>query len=319
MLDFSKDFKTLNYVIKQSDHILLFTHTHPDGDAAGSVLALKEYIKSLGKNADIACFEPFPKFITPIISETFLHPDELDLKKYQLVIACDAVERGFEKVQPKLLENQVVALLDHHKNVSLQGDINIVDAEFSSVCEILYDFFAVNKIEIDRKISTALLLGILFDTGTFQHANTSPKVLNIASELVKKGAPLNKLHSAIYCNKSIPTLKLWGRALERAKINEANGLIASYLTKKDMEECGADSDDIAYISTILNTVPGTRFALILSERENGKLKGSLRSEEYKNVDVSVIAAEFGGGGHRLASGFEIEGQIIETETGWKIV
>ncbi len=314
MQNFSRDLKTLNYVIKQSDNILLFTHTHPDGDAAGSVLAFKEYIKSLGKNADIVCFDSFPKFITPIVSETFLHPDELDLKKYQLVIACDAVERGFEKIQPKLLENQVVAIFDHHPNVSLQGDINIVDAEFSSVCEIIFDFFAVNKIEISKKIATCLLLGILFDTGTFQHANTSPKVLGIASELVKKGAPLSKINSAIFSNKSLPTMKLWGRALERARINQENGLIASYLTRKDLAGCNADSDDIAYISTILNTVPGTRFALILSERENGKLKGSLRSEEHKGVDVSQI-----GGGHKLASGFEIEGQILETEEGWQII
>jgi phosphoesterase RecJ-like protein len=319
MQDFSRDLKTLNYVIKQSDNILLFAHTHPDGDTAGSVLALKEYAKTLGKNADIACFESFPKFITPIISETFLHPDELNLEKYQLVIACDSVERGFEKIQPKLLENQVVAILDHHQNISLQGDINIADPEFSSVCEIIYDFFAVNKIEISKKTATCLLLGILFDTGTFQHACTSPKVLNIASELVKKGAPLSKINSTIFSNKSLPTMKLWGRALERARINQANGLIASYLTRKDMEECGADSDDIAYISTILNTVPGTRFALILSEREDGKLKGSLRSEEYKNVDVSEIAREFGGDGHKLASGFEIEGKILETADGWEIV
>lgn len=319
MQNFSYDFKTLNYVIKQSDHILLFAHTHPDGDTAGSVLAFKEYIKSLGKSADIACFESFPKFITPIISETFIHPDELDLKKYPLVIACDAVERGFEKIQPKLLENQVVAILDHHPNVSLQGDINIIDATASSVCELIYDFFTINKINIDRKISTALLLGILFDTGAFQHSNTSAKVMNISSELIKKGAPLSKMNALIFSNKSLPTLKLWGYALGRTKINSANGLIASYLTLKDMEECHADSDDIAYISNILNTVPGTRFALILSEREGGKIKGSLRSEEYKGVDVSEIAQEFGGGGHKLASGFEIEGKVVETEEGWKVI
>jgi phosphoesterase RecJ-like protein len=318
MQDFSKDFKTLNYVIKQSNNILLFAHNHPDGDAAGSILALKEYIKSLGKNADLACFNPFPKFITPLVSETFIHPDDLDFEKYQLIIACDAVERGFEKIHPKFSDTQVVALIDHHLNVSLQGDINIVEAEYSSVCEMIYDFFLVNNIEIDRKIATVLLLGILADTGSFQHANTSAKVLNAASELIKKGASISKINELIFSNKSIPTLKLWGRALDRAKINQANGLISSYITLKDLAECGSDSDNIAYISSILITVPGTKFALILSEREGGKIKGSLRSEEHKGVDVSAIAQQFGGGGHKLASGFEIEGKIMETAEGWKI-
>ena len=78
-------------------------------------------------------------------------------------------------------------------------------------------------------------------------------------------------------------------------------------------------EDIAQVSGILNTVPGTKFAMILSEREDGIIKGSLRSEEYKGVDVSEIAHLFGGGGHKLASGFEVKGKIVETENGWEII
>jgi phosphoesterase RecJ-like protein len=162
-------------------------------------------------------------------------------------------------------------------------------------------------------------MGILSDTGSFQHSNTTPDVMKIASELMKKGAPLVKIVVSIFSNKSIYTLKLWGRAFEKAKINPENGMIVSVLTKKDIEECEANTDDIAQVAQILNTVPGTKMALVLSERPDGIIKGSLRSEENKNVDVSKIAARFGGGGHYLASGFEIRGKIIETTNGWIIV
>ena len=163
-----------------------------------------------------------------------------------------------------------------------------------------------------------LLLGILSDTGTFQHSNTSSRVMEIASDLMKKGAPLNKIISTTFTNRNIATLKLWGRAFEKAKINPESGMIVSVITLKDLEDCEASNDDIAQVASILNTVPGTKFSLILSERPGGIVKGSLRSEEYKDTDVSKIAAQFGGGGHKLASGFEIKGKIVETENGWSI-
>jgi phosphoesterase RecJ-like protein len=319
MKKFSQEFHTLNYVISGSENILLFAHAGPDGDTVGSVLALKEYIKNLGKAADVACPDPYPDFLNVISEEQFQLPDHLDLGKYNLIIACDSVERGFGKIKKTLKENQVTAILDHHPDITLEADINIVDAGYSSVCEIIYDFFNYNKININRKMATFLMLGIISDTGMFQHSNTTAKVMEIASQLMKKGAPISKIVESTFSNKNIATLKLWGRAFEKAKINQENGMIISVLTQKDLAECEAGTEDVSQVASILNTVPGTKFSLILSEREGGLVKGSLRSEEYKGVDVSKIAATFGGGGHKLASGFEVHGKIIETETGWEIV
>lgn len=318
MKKFASDYNTLNYAIKGSDNILLFSHTRPDSDTTGSVLALKEYMKSLGKNVDIACFDKFPEYLKAFSEETFLAPDELVLDKYKLIIAADSVERGFEKILPQIKEDQIIALIDHHPDITIKGDITIIDPAYSSVCEMIYDFFSFNKIEITKEIATYLMLGILSDTGMLQHSNTTPTVLNITSDLMKKGATISKIVNSTFSNKKISTLKLWGKAFERARINQNSGMIVSVLTKQDLEECEAGTDDIAQVASILNTVPGTKFSLILSERGDGMIKGSLRSEEYKGVDVSRMAAEFGGGGHRLASGFELKGKIVETADGWKI-
>lgn len=319
MKKFSQEFHTLDYVIKESGNILLFAHSSPDSDAVGSVLALKEYIKNLGKSADIACFDAFPEYLSPLARENFLHPENLDIGKYKLIIACDSVERGFQKIRNKLSHNQIVALIDHHPDITISGDITILDSKASSVCEIIYEFFNFNKIEITRNIATYLMMGILGDTGVFQHSNTTSRVMEISSQLMKKGAPITKIAETTFSNKNICTLKLWGRAFERAKINQENGMIISVITGDDIKECEATTEDIAQVASILNTVPGTKFSLILSERDNGIIKGSLRSEEYKGVDVSAIAARFGGGGHKLASGFEVRGKIVETEGGWKII
>ncbi len=318
MHKFAKEFHTLNYTIHGSQDILLFTHTHPDGDTVGSVLALKEYLKSLGKNIDIACFDPLPEYLVPFSSAKFIHPDSLELSKYKLIIAADSVERGFEKILPQADSNQITAIIDHHPDISIKCDIAIVDSTYSSVCEIIYDFFVFSGIEITREISTFLTLGIIADTGILQHSNTTSHVLGIISELMKKGAPMTKIVNATFNSKKISTLKLWGRAFERARINQENGMITSVITKTDIAEFGATTEDIAQVATILNTVPGTKFSLVLSERDDGIIKGSLRSEKYKGINVSTLAAQFGGGGHELASGFEIKGRIVETENGWKI-
>jgi len=319
VINFSQEFNTLNYVIKNSDAVLLFAHTRPDGDSIGSVLALREYVKSLGGNADIACFDPYPDYLKSLSPDYFEFPARLDLKKYKLIIASDSVERGFHKIRKAINKEQLIALIDHHPDITLRGDINIIDPAYSSACEIVYDFFEINNTEITSSMATYLLWGILSDTGMFQHANTTPRVMEIASRLMRKGAKLSKIVEKAFTNKNISTLKLWGKAFEKAKINQANGMIVSVLTKKELDDCGAGTEDIAQVAGILNTVPGTKFSLILSERDPGVIKGSLRSEEYKGVDVSGIAAQFGGGGHKLASGFEIRGTIVETKNGWEIV
>ncbi|MCX6765449.1 MAG: bifunctional oligoribonuclease/PAP phosphatase NrnA [Candidatus Moranbacteria bacterium] len=319
MHKFAREFNALRYVIKKSNKILLVAHSGPDGDTVGSVLALKEYLKDKRKLADIACFDPLPPLLGSAFPSQFEYPDHLDLKSYETVIAADSVERGFDKIKNQLLPNQVIVLLDHHPDITLKGDINIIDSSYSSVCEIVYDYLEFTNEQISKNIAASLMLGILSDTGNFQHSNTTARVMEIASSLMRKGISLSKIIDAALANKKISTLKLWGRAFEKAKINPKNGMIITALTKEDIEGCNASTDDIAQLASILNTVPGTKFSLILSERESGVIKGSLRSEDYKGVDVSAIARHFGGGGHILASGFEVKGRIVETDKGWEII
>ncbi len=318
-MKFGQEFKTIKYIVEKSDKILLFAHSRPDADTVGANLAFYYYLKEEGKNAEVACWDEFPDYLKTLANYEFKKPDSLNVQEYNSVIAMDSVERGFEKIKDKLSEKQALVLIDHHPDITIDGDVKIIDAKYSSASEIVFDYFKFFNIKITSKMATLLLMGILGDTGNLQHANTSPKVMHTAAELLNRGASVAKISKVIFSNNSFSTLKLWGRALEKAKINPRNKMIATVITKKDLEECNATYDDVAEISSILNTVPETSFSLVLSERNDGIIKGSLRSEKYKGVDVSEIAHRFGGGGHKLASGFEIKGKIIETKNGWKVV
>lgn len=320
MKDFLSEFNTLSYVIEKSKKILLVAHSGPDGDTIGSVLTLKDYLqKELLKSVDIACFDKIPQYLKHITEAEFTDPANLKIDSYDAILGCDSVERGFQKIINIPLENTVTVIIDHHPDISIKADIIIIDSKKSSACEIIYEFLIFKNAKITKPIATYLMTGILSDTGNLQHANTSPRVMEISADLLKKGASFSKIIKSSFANKKISTLKLWGRAFEKAKINKQLGLITTVITQDDILQCNASTDDIGQVASILNTVPGTKFSLILSEKENGKIKGSLRSEEYKGVDVSAIAHTFGGGGHKLASGFEIEGQIVETKDGWEII
>jgi len=320
-MDFTQKFKIFHYILKKSSAILLVAHSNPDGDTVGSVLALKKYLESVNKKIDIACFDPLPDYLQLLTNDknVFVHPDLLDLNKYDSVIACDSVERGFQKIKPLLQPKQVTVVIDHHPDITLKADLNIIDPKISSVCEIIYNYLTFTNTFISPTIATFLLLGIMTDTGNLQHSNTSALTMKAASDLILKGASLSKINREVFSNKNISTLKLWGSAFEKARIVDKNKMIFTVLTQKDLEDCKATKEDIGQVASILNTVPGTSFSLVLSQQKNGIIKGSLRSEDYKGIDVSAIAHLLGGGGHRLASGFELQGEILETENGWKVI
>lgn len=317
---FSREFNEIKSELEKARKILLVAHSRPDGDTIGSVFVLKEYLKNnLEKTAQVVCLDALPKYLENFLEgEVFANPAEIETGDFDLLIGCDAVGRSFEKIVKEKKNNQKVIVIDHHPTIELKKikpDIVVSDEEASSVCEILYDFFDFHRVAINKKMASYLLTGILHDTAAFQHANTTVRVMEIAADLMRKGAPMNKIIQATRKDKKLETLKLWGRAMERAEINEKTGAIMSFITREDMEELGMEEDSVGRIAELLNTVSGTKFSLVLIEKEKNKVKGSLRSEWYKNVDVSEIAQKFRGGGHRLASGFEIAGKIVKGKKG----
>lgn len=315
---FTSEFRNVKYIVDNAASILLVAHTRPDPDTVGANIALKEYIHALEKKVDIVCFDPFPQYLQTLFDVTFLLPEEVNWTSYDAIIAADSVDRGFNKMHKYITENHAVVLLDHHPDIDTTGDVVIIDAKYSSTCEIIFDYFEYAHIAITPAIATALLTGLSFDTGSFQHSCTTPRVLEIASILMRRGAPLVKISDIVFSNKKISTLKLWGRAFAKAKIVEKNGMIVSALTREDILECGATTNDINQVASILSTVPGAKFSLVFFQLDNAHVKGSFRSEEGKGVNVSEIAHLLGGAGHRLASGFEMAGRIIETPDGWQV-
>lgn len=305
-------------IIKSKNKILVLNPKKPDGDSIGSALALWCALKKINKQPELYCPDSIPQKFN-FLNGADQFKDSIDSKNYDLLISLDFAELEAFKIPGSLLKSQDIFLvnIDHHITNTHFGNLNVIDPSSAACCEIIYFLIKKLGIKIDKEIATALLTGLSTDTGSFQHSNTTSRVLNIASILLSHGAKLRKISSEVYNTKSVPALKLWGLALKRLYFDKKRKISVSIITKKDFGELNATLSDLEGAITLLSNVPGSKATILFSEYED-KIKGSLRTEN-DNVDVSYLASFLGGGGHRKASGFTLDGEIAKAREGWKIL
>jgi hypothetical protein len=164
---------------------------------------------------------------------------------------------------------------------------------------------------IDEDVATLLLVGIVTDTGSFQHSNTSPEAFEVAADLLEKGARQQEIIKQIFKTKSLETLKLWGRVLSKIAYLPESKLVYSTVTLEDLADTGATMDDTGgIIDELMSNAPDAEVVMLLKEKEPGFVGGSLRAPG-KMADVSEIAGPIGGGGHKKAAGFRIRDKSFE--------
>lgn len=303
-----EDLSKAKQLLNQAENILLTMHERMDGDDGGSVLAFLHWLKSQNKKVTAVIKHGVPEALSFLPGASQIR-DQWPAGEFDLLVTfgCATLERtGFGEILD--LKTQVINI-DHHPDNDFFGQANLVDKNKSSVAELVYDFFNFCGWQINHDIATCLLTGIITDTGSFMHANTQSSTLQAAADLVKKGALTNKIIKHTFKNKNPRVLKAWAKAMENSRFDAQNKIITAALTNEELTELGElpKSAFEGFVET-LNAVPEAKFALFI--RQDGPvIKGSLRSDSHKNVDVSKIARLFGGGGHKLAAGFSLNGRL----------
>jgi phosphoesterase RecJ-like protein len=308
-------FKKALDLIHKSEKIFLTTHEGTDGDDLGSALAMVGFLQELGKKIQIVIKGGVPNNLLFLpksneVSENFDLSSDL-----VITFGCNKIERtGFRQLQSTKLP---IINFDHHPDSTNFGTVNIVDPSTAAVAELIYYFLNFAEAKISKDMATCLLTGIFTDTGGFKHSNTTSEVLEVAADLLKKGARIDKIALHTMGKKRPQAVKAYAKGLENARFDLEKKMVFSVLTEDDLKEIGASDEDLDGFVELLNNMPQARFALLL--RQDGEVvKGSLRSEPQKKVDVSKIAKSFGGGGHKLASGFKVKGKLIRSGENWEI-
>ncbi len=312
----------LTRLVHGSRRILLVSHQNC-GDATGAVAACLIVLERLGKVVTPYLPAPVPKSFCflPRTEEIRTDLTTVRLEDYDLLLCVDAAEPSMTGLGDRFAERPTTLTtvnFDHHLTNPEYGDFNVVDRSAAATCAMLYEWFQFAGFNVDYAVATCLLTGILTDTGSFSNPATNDAALATASHLLLKGASVTQVLERVVRNKTIPELKLWGRALERLRVDQELGLVTTVVTQADVEELGGSPEALEGIANFLNELEGFRAVMVLKEQPDGSVKGSLRTTR-DDVDVAAMAKLFGGGGHKKAAGFTVPGRLIETERGWELV
>ena len=313
-------YEKLKKLIDKSQRALILLHLYPDGDTIASSLALSAYLKSLGKSADLAVSGQIPRAFEFLPGVDEIKHDFL-LGDYDLIFAVDcgdAYRTGFPERLSTVVRSHPLVNIDHHlrNNLHKFARINLVDETASAAAEIMYELLTYYKAEIDSRLATYILAGIYFDTGGFQHSNVTIRTLKIISDCLRLGGRIALVANHINGSKSPEGLRLWGIALSRMRISPL-GIATTFLTESDLKKCGAKPEDASGVINLVNSTPGTKLSILFLELPDGKIKASLRSES-EQIDMAEFARLFGGGGHKKAAGFTVNGRLVEKDGKWVI-
>src|ERR671935_22078 len=301
--------------LRSRDRFLLVTHENPDGDALGSLLALKLALDSLGKDSEMYLYgdAPLPREYGFMPLEGLRREPPADASE-RVLIALDCANEQRLGPEPTVLERVPLTInVDHHHDNSRFGDVNLIVADASSTGEVLRDIFRELDVDLTPEIAEALYIAVVTDTGRFQYTNTTPKALRLAAELVEAGADVHRVFQGVYESVQFAKLKLLARALERAQVYEGGRIVISYLLRTDFAEVGAAEPYSEGIIDYLRAVEGADMAVLIREppREDGPTRRVSLRASVDELDVSAIARQSGGGGHRQAAGFSSEASIEE--------
>jgi phosphoesterase RecJ-like protein len=292
----------------------LTTHVRPDGDGIGSILALGDVLRQMGKEVRLVLLSSFPP------RYRFLDPDhkiEVFAKSGDAWKNCDAVVVMDTGTWNQLgdfgpfLRNLTVpkVVIDHHVTQDDLGALQLVDVKAEATGRLCYEAIQALGQSLSQKAANDLLVALGMDTGWFQHSNTTAASFALASELVKVGAQPNPISDQLFQNSPLARLKLNGIVLERLQVT-CGGLVAhTEIRLADYAATGATPADTEDLVNYTRSVAGVEVGLLFMEQPKGGVKVSFRSRS--KVDVARLAETFGGGGHQRAAGATIHASLEE--------
>lgn len=231
-----------------------------------------------------------------------------------IVLDCPDLDRvgTLYEEQPDLFYETPVVNIDHHPSNDYFGAVNLVDLTATSTAEILVGLFeSLGDSLITEDVATALLTGLVTDTGSFQNSNTTPKSLTVSAQLVAVGGRQQEIIQHVYRTKPISTLKLWGRALTKLQYDPETRFVWSSLSSTDFADTGGTTTDAkAVIDALMTSAPNAEIVLLLRETD-GAVDASVRTA--KGVDATEVVGFWNGGGHTGAAGFDVPGSLDEVE------
>ena len=303
-------FSEINRIFEDNDNFTILTHKSPDGDTLGCGFALCEFLRNMGKKANVLNSEGFPDRYG-FIYEGYTEQDFEE----QYVIAVDIADTVLlgHNLEKYAAEGAIDLCIDHHISNKYFAKQTYVEADASAAALILYKIFKSSGRPITKHIAEALYTGIATDTGCFKYQNTTPEAHRIAADLIEQ-------YNIDYTNINRKMFDIKSKARMRVEQSIARHMEYYYddrcsmiiLTKETMKESGADESEFEGLASIPLSVEGVEIGITIKERHTDIYKISVRTTDA--VDASAFCKNFGGGGHIRAAGCEIHAPLAEVRS-----
>ena len=296
--------------IDAAQSILVVSHIAPDGDAIGSLLGIAQSLRARGKKVKAAIDDGVPAALGFVPGSESIQ-SALSAGDFDLLIAVDSSDLSrIGKAGAYGLENSGRAInLDHHPTNTRYGDIHLIVADAVAAVEIVYDLLAYMGWDISTDVAIALLTGLVTDTQGFRISATNSRTLEIAQDLMQRGASLSQIMANTLNSRPYKEVELWKLVLPSVTLER--GLICATIRQCDIDRVGLKSmSDGGLVSYLVNVVQA-KVSVVFKELPENQVEVGFRAKP--GYDVASLAFQLGGGGHTLASGCTLDGTLQQAQ------
>ena len=293
--------------IRSARRVLAVGHENPDADTLGATLGVVRIVESLGGSADPVCTDPVPPLYAFLPGMDGFRTDPDPDAAYDLLVVsdCGTLDRvGDVGVRhAELFDRLPRVVIDHHASNEAAGEADWIEPDAAATCEMVALLAVRLGVPLDLDdgaLAAALMAGIVMDTSTFAHPNSTPRTLEVAAALVEAGAPLSDISRRLYRSKPTPQLRLFGRVLDRLDTIDGGRVIHSTQLDADLEATGTLPPHSEGIIDLLAQSDEAEVAILFKEA-GPATRVSVRTKPG-GVDATVLTGTFGGGGHARAAG-----------------
>lgn len=291
--------------IRKRRRFVISSHVRPDGDAIGSQLAMSYALEHLGKSVRVVNKDqpPSPMLVFPGVPEIEIADAVEDPGDAVIIMECgDFVRTGVAG-----LDRGFVINIDHHPGNTMYGALNWFDLSAAACGEMVFDLIEELGVPITKEIATHVYIAILTDTGSFHYSNITPRTFEISRRCVEAGVEPQSVARSIFDSNNLGRLKLFGAVLSRMELDESGRLAIVYVDRELARACGGTYEDTEGLINLPLTVKEIQAVVFFKENAPDDWRISMRSKD--DVDINAVAKQFGGGGHKNASGCSAQGRF----------
>lgn len=314
-MPYTEKFNKIKSLIEKHNRFVLLSHIHTDGDALGSLIGLRHYLASLGKETSIFVPGEIPHNYSFLDTKSLLNQGNTNQQEHEIseaevifILDISSLNRLDTYYEPVKNSSAQKIVIDHHPAEQEWAQIALIDTQRIATAELIYAMLKFFKAEIAMDIAVALYTAILSDSGSFRFFNTSSDTFCMAAELVKKGVQPAEMFSKVYETARADQLRAWGLLLSTLQRNDSCSWIE--VSQDFMHQHHLALNEIDGLIDIMRRDNGALVFILFVEKDRNEILVGLRSKD--NVNVGQVAREFGGGGHFHASGYTSTKNLAET-------